>query len=114
MSGPAPDGEHLVEAMLQAVHEHVGVGHGAGVDVDAHAARPAVGHQRDIQGGADPVVVNLNRDAASALRCEHRIEVVPGATHLFEEPGALEQVADLASSWFLGHLARREFIAAPH
>ena len=45
MSGSAPDGEHLVEAMPQAVHQHVSVGHGTGVDVDAHAASPAVGHQ---------------------------------------------------------------------
>ncbi len=58
-----------------------------------------------IVGGDDPVVLGLNRDAASALRCEHRIEVIPGATHLFEEPGALERVADLASGWFVRHLA---------
>jgi putative phosphoribosyl transferase len=58
-----------------------------------------------IVGGADPVVLDLNRDAASALRCEHRVEVIPGATHLFEEPGALERVADLASGWFVRHLS---------
>jgi predicted phosphoribosyltransferase/dienelactone hydrolase len=66
-----------------------------------------------IVGGADPIVIQLNRDAASALRCEHRIEIVPRATHLFEEPGALERVADLASAWFLGHLAHRETVATP-
>jgi putative phosphoribosyl transferase len=58
-----------------------------------------------IVGGRDEAVLEMNRDAAQQLRCEHRIEVVPGATHLFEEPGALEAVADLASRWFLEHLA---------
>jgi putative phosphoribosyl transferase len=57
-----------------------------------------------IVGGADHVVLDLNRDAARQLRCEHRIEVVPGATHLFEEPGALPRVAELATDWFLDHL----------
>jgi putative phosphoribosyl transferase len=58
-----------------------------------------------IVGGRDEAVLEMNRDAASRLTCEHRIEVVPGATHLFEEPGALEAVADLAARWFLQHLA---------
>jgi putative phosphoribosyl transferase len=57
-----------------------------------------------IVGGRDEAVLEMNRDAAQQLRCEHRIEVVPGATHLFEEPGALEAVADLATHWFLEHL----------
>jgi predicted alpha/beta-hydrolase family hydrolase len=59
-----------------------------------------------IVGGHDEVVLRLNREAAAVLRCPHRIEVVPGATHLFEEPGALDQVASLAVDWFLQHLAR--------
>jgi putative phosphoribosyl transferase len=53
-----------------------------------------------IVGGADEVVVDLNRDALASLRCEKRLEIVPGASHLFEEPGALEQVALLAARWF--------------
>ena len=57
-----------------------------------------------VVGGADRTVLELNRQAAALLRCEHRIEVVPGATHLFEEPGALSAVADLAAEWFLDHL----------
>jgi putative phosphoribosyl transferase len=56
-------------------------------------------------GGNDETVLELNRDAARRLRCEHRVEVVPGATHLFEEPGALDAVADLAARWFAEHLA---------
>jgi pimeloyl-ACP methyl ester carboxylesterase len=58
-----------------------------------------------IVGGADDVVVELNRGAARVLQCEHRIEIVPGATHLFEQPGALETVAELATKWFTDHLA---------
>jgi hypothetical protein len=46
------------------------------------------------------VVLDLNREAQEALRAECRLEVVAGATHLFEEPGALEQVSRLAAEWF--------------
>jgi dienelactone hydrolase len=53
-----------------------------------------------IVGGADPVVLDLNRQAARLLGCRHELAVIPGASHLFEEPGALEQVASLATSWF--------------
>ncbi|MDD3652473.1 dienelactone hydrolase family protein [Immundisolibacter sp.] len=57
-----------------------------------------------IVGGHDPEVLALNRQALAALTCEKALEIVPGATHLFEEPGALEQVAMLAAAWFLDHL----------
>jgi dienelactone hydrolase len=57
-----------------------------------------------IVGGRDDVVLGLNRDALDELRGEKRLEIVPGATHLFEEPGALQTVASLARSWFLEHL----------
>jgi putative phosphoribosyl transferase len=57
-----------------------------------------------VVGGADPVVLDLNRQAAAALTCPHRVAVVPGAGHLFEEPGALETVAGLAGDWFVEHL----------
>jgi putative phosphoribosyl transferase len=60
-----------------------------------------------IVGGEDQVVLDLNRQAEAQLRCESRLAVVPGATHLFEEPGALAKVADLATEWFTGHLGRR-------
>jgi pimeloyl-ACP methyl ester carboxylesterase len=58
-----------------------------------------------IVGGVDHVVLDLNRDALTLLRCEKRLEIVPGATHLFEEPGALEQVSSLAARWFSENLA---------
>ena len=56
-----------------------------------------------VVGERDPEVLELNRRALAALRCEHELVVVPGATHLFEEPGALERVADLAARWFTTH-----------
>jgi putative phosphoribosyl transferase len=57
-----------------------------------------------IVGGDDQVVLELNRQAQKQLRCHNRLAVVPGATHLFEEPGALEVVGSLAGQWFLAHL----------
>jgi putative phosphoribosyl transferase len=58
-----------------------------------------------IVGGRDEVVLELNRAAQAELRCENDLAVVPGATHLFEEPGALDAVAALARDWFLAELA---------
>ncbi len=60
-----------------------------------------------IVGGDDPTVLDLNRAALVQLGCEARLEVIPRATHLFEEPGALEQVAALASDWLASHLGTR-------
>ena len=57
-----------------------------------------------IVGGADHEVIKLNEQAHAHLRCEKSLVIVPGATHLFEEAGALGQVAQLASSWFTAHL----------
>jgi putative phosphoribosyl transferase len=57
-----------------------------------------------IVGGADLQVLDLNREAQGRMRTETRIEVVPGAGHLFEEPGALERVAELAAEWIVGRL----------
>jgi dienelactone hydrolase len=57
-----------------------------------------------IVGGDDVPVIAMNRAAAAAMRAEVRLEIVPGASHLFEEPGALEQVAQLAARWFEDHL----------
>ena len=63
-----------------------------------------------IVGGRDEAVIPLNEQALAGLRGEKRLDIVPGATHLFEEPGALERVAGMARDWFLEHLApaRRE------
>jgi putative phosphoribosyl transferase len=57
-----------------------------------------------IVGGNDDVVIELNEQALRGLRCSKELIIVPGATHLFEEPGALEEVARLAKNWFARHL----------
>lgn len=66
-----------------------------------------------IVGGDDTGVIELNRQAYGHLNCQKKIEIVPGATHLFEEPGTLEQVAELASHWFTTCLATREIPLKP-
>ena len=71
-----------------------------------------------IVGGNDDVVVELNRRAYEALRVEKELAIIPGATHLFEEPGALEAVADKAAAWFTKYLPaahkQRTLIRAEH
>jgi pimeloyl-ACP methyl ester carboxylesterase len=59
-----------------------------------------------IVGGEDHTVLELNRIAMTRMRAPNRLEIVPGATHLFEEPGALETVAHLARDWFLLYLTQ--------
>ncbi len=61
-----------------------------------------------IVGGDDHAVIDLNRDAFAHMQCEKRLTIVPGATHLFEEPGTLEQVSQLAAAWFGERLVRVE------
>ena len=58
-----------------------------------------------IVGGADVPVIGMNESAAAQMRAPHRLVIVPGATHLFEEPGTLEAVARLARDWFTAHLS---------
>ena len=60
-----------------------------------------------IVGGLDEPVIRLNEEALARLLCEKELKIVPGATHLFEEPGALEEVARLAAGWFQKHLRPR-------
>lgn len=80
------------------------VSRGGRPDLAAEALREVVSPTLLIVGGADREVLELNERAAADLRCERELAIVPGATHLFEEPGALEQVATLATEWFSGHL----------
>ncbi len=72
-------------------------------------AGPALEHVRAptllIVGGNDLQVIDLNRWAFAQLRCEKQLAIVPGATHLFEEPGALDEVARLAREWFVRYLS---------
>jgi putative phosphoribosyl transferase len=57
-----------------------------------------------IVGANDDIVIELNEQARDRMRCEVKLEIIPGATHLFEEPGALERVAKLASDWFVKNI----------
>ncbi|HTL75222.1 MAG TPA: alpha/beta family hydrolase [Casimicrobiaceae bacterium] len=72
----------------------------ASADVLARVAAPTL----LVVGGNDDVVLELNQLALAAIRCAKRLDVVPGATHLFEEPGTLEQVATLAAEWLVEYL----------
>jgi putative phosphoribosyl transferase len=60
---------------------------------------------RLIVGGRDTAVLDLNREAAARFVCRHDVIVIPGATHLFEEPGTLDAAAAHARDWFVEHLA---------
>jgi putative phosphoribosyl transferase len=84
------------EARIAAIVSRGGRPDLAGAETLARVAAPTL----LIVGGADHAVIALNRDAFARLRCEKDLCIVPGATHLFEEPGALESVATLASQWF--------------
>jgi putative phosphoribosyl transferase len=74
-------------------------------------ARPALPYVKAptllVVGGRDLPVMAMNRDAANELRNEKKLMVIPGATHLFEEEGALEEAAKLAANWFVNYLSRR-------
>jgi len=61
-----------------------------------------------IVGGNDDVVIQLNNDAMKRLNCIKKMEIIPGATHLFEEPGALNEVARIAKDWFVGYLGTED------
>lgn len=80
-------------------------------------ARQALLHVRAptllIVGGADEPVLHLNQQALLLLGCHKQLEVVPGAGHLFEEPGALERVAELAVRWFVRYLAPDQAPSSP-
>ncbi len=83
------------------------VSRGGRPDLAAEALRRVEAATLLIVGERDDVVVQLNEEAFAQLRCEKEFAVVPRATHLFEEPGALEEVASLAAKWFRKHLNRR-------
>jgi dienelactone hydrolase len=80
------------------------VSRGGRPDLAAHALPSVSAPTLLIVGGADPAVLDLNRQAAAALRCQTWVEVIDGASHLFEEPGALDRVGELASRWFALYL----------
>lgn len=85
------------------------VSRGGRADLAGEALERVLAPTLLIVGGLDEVVLGLNREAMKRLRCPNRLEIVPGATHLFEEPDALDQVARLAGDWLLRWTA-----ALPH
>ena len=96
-------------AALQAAAKHLGiaavVSRGDRPDLAGPQALPLVrAPTLLIVGGRDDVVIDLNRQAYDLLRCEKKLEIVPGATHLFEEPGTLELAAEHAAKWFEARL----------
>jgi pimeloyl-ACP methyl ester carboxylesterase len=95
----------LVAAARHPQHVKAVVSRGGRPDL-AHLDLPRV-HAPTllIVGGHDGPVIEMNEEALSRLRCEKQLVIVPGATHLFPEPGALEMVASLAQHWFLKYLA---------
>jgi len=84
---------------------HAVVSRGGRVDMAASVLPQVQAPALCIVGGADRQVLELNLAAAKSLRAEHDVIVIAGASHLFEEPGALERVAELARDWFVTYLA---------
>jgi putative phosphoribosyl transferase len=82
------------------------VSRGGRPDLAGEALRQVIAPTLLIVGGRDPLVLEFNRKALAELAGEKKLEIVPGATHLFEEPGALEAVAQLAKNWFVQYLSR--------
>ena len=80
------------------------VSRGGRPDLAADALERVTAPTMLIVGGMDHQVLGLNRAALARMRCETRLEIVPEAAHLFEEPGALDRVAELAAAWFTHHV----------
>ena len=93
----------LVAAALPGNSIAAVVSRGGRPDLAGQALEAVTAPTLLIVGGHDEAVLELNREAQAHLRCLSRLEVVPGATHLFEERGALERVAELAADWFVEH-----------
>jgi putative phosphoribosyl transferase len=96
----------LVAAASRPISVQAVVSRGGRPDLAGDALRKVHQPTLLIVGGNDNVVIDLNRQALRDLPTETRLEVVPGATHLFPEPGTLQQVAQLATGWFVRHLRR--------
>jgi len=105
-------GAALVAAALRPEAIRAVVSRGGRPDLAADALPRVRAPALLIVGGDDVPVIELNEQALARLRCEKRIEIVPGATHLFEEPGTLDTVAALARDWFLRHLPSNDRTAA--
>ena len=95
----------LVAAAQQPTSVEAIVSRGGRPDLAAGYLREVAAPTLLIVGGQDDVVLQLNRQAAKQFDCHHQLVVIPGATHLFPEPGALDEVASLAARWFRRYLA---------
>ena len=100
-------------AALEAAAVHPGavnavVSRGGRPDLAGAALERVMAPTLLIVGGLDTQLIQLNRAAMQRLSCEVELSIVPGATHLFGEPGTLTRVAELAADWFARHLRRRE------
>ena len=104
-------------ALVAAAHHHdlvhAVVSRGGRPDLAGHALTEVRAPTLLIVGGFDEPVIDLNRDAMRSLAAEQQLEIVPRAGHLFEEPGALAHVAQLARHWFERHLVARPVHAIP-
>lgn len=94
----------LVAAAAQPARVRAVVSRGGRVDLAEDALPRVAAPTLLVVGGDDPEVLELNRQALRYLHCTARLEIVPGATHLFEEPGTLDAVVELSRDWFLRHL----------
>jgi putative phosphoribosyl transferase len=103
----------LVAAAAQGRDVKAIVSRGGRPDLAGDALGQVLAPTLLIVGGDDESVIELNRRALTRLRCEKQLKIVPGATHLFPEPGALEKVAFLASQWFQLRLAGEGNLSLP-
>jgi pimeloyl-ACP methyl ester carboxylesterase len=94
----------LVVAAARPTNVHAVVSRGGRPDLAGDALGTTRAPTLLIVGGEDQEVLELNRKAMARMTAEAKIEVVPGASHLFHEPGALETVSHLAAEWFTAHL----------
>ncbi|MDX1634457.1 MAG: alpha/beta fold hydrolase [Marinobacter sp.] len=91
----------LIAAAERPARVHAVVSRGGRPDLAGEALARVKAPTLMIVGGDDEPVIGMNRDAADQMNCEVSTEIVPGATHLFEEPGKLDQVSALAGNWFV-------------
>ncbi|MGZ6290207.1 MAG: dienelactone hydrolase family protein [Bdellovibrionota bacterium] len=101
-------GAALVAAAREPDNVFAVVSRGGRPDLATYDLRSVTAPTLLIVGGEDYGVIELNQEALDALTCTKRLEIVPGATHLFEEPGTLERVAELATGWFTKFAKKRE------
>lgn len=99
-------GAALVAAAMLPDVVHAVVSRGGRPDLAAEFLHNVLAPTLLIVGGLDDVVIELNQSAMSQMNCIKQLEIVPGATHLFEEPGTLNEVARLARDWFVTHLSK--------